>query len=273
MGAGVFLYKSIDSIIEKAHDITFPKTKGMVLIKGADVKIGKSGSYDDDGPCHTIHLDSYWIDKHEVTVEEYVKYCKSNNVDIPPDPQFPSMPNYFTDPRWRKYPVVNVTWWEAIQYCKAIGKRLPTEAEWENAARYWDQEDHLFPFKDQNGVPTGNYPDISYRGYYPKAKLPTKAKNDGYSFTARVGSFKANGNGTYDLDGNVSEWCMDAYSKNYYKVSPRKNPCNKDTTAKRCVVRGPSWAQWYDVVTTRNRFNKGRRSRYIGFRCALDAKK
>lgn len=259
------------NLIEPGIKVLSPTTKKMILIKAKDSKIGRSGSSDDDSPERAIYLDAYWIDKFEITVEEYIKHCTENNIEFPPDPTFPNMPNYFTDSRWRKYPAVNITWWEAKRYCECQGKRLPTEAEWENVARFWSNDEYLFPFQTRDYVPIGNYPDSSLIAHFSQFKIHTKSKNDRFPFTAPTGFFEPNGNGIYDLDGNVSEWCLDAYSSNYYESLSLKNPCNLDSTAKRAVVRGPSWIEWYSIVTQRNRASKARRSIYIGFRCAKSA--
>jgi len=263
--------KPIRLVLKCEKDIiTHIDKKNMVYIKGNSFKIGRTGIHNDETPEHEVFLDSYWIDEDEITVEEYIQYCKENSIDFPPDPNFPTMPNYYTNIKWRKHPVVNITWEEANEYCKSVGKKLPTEAQWEVSARYLlNSYESLHPFINENGLPKGNFPDKSLRKFFPNYVTLNYDTKDNFPFTSPVKSFKANSNGIYDLDGNVSEYCFDTYSKNYYEISNKINPINWVGNSKYCVIRGPSWAQWYDVVTKRNRKYKKRSSKSIGFRCAI----
>ncbi|MBU2650984.1 MAG: SUMF1/EgtB/PvdO family nonheme iron enzyme [Bacteroidetes bacterium] len=254
----IYFWNPISDIFKSDPD---REMKNMEMINGGLVTIGQSG-INSDNPSHNVTLSPFWIDKNEVTVGEYLKYCKEQNIQIPADPNFPNMPDYFTDPKWSNYPVVNISWFEAKLYCERQNKRLPTEAEWESAARNSENNStyQFLPFET-------NYPDSSILEYFPDYQ-PVDLKNDKFPFTSPVGTFKANHNNVFDLNGNVSEWCLDGYEKNYYRESTEFNPVNIDSTLRKAVVRGPSWLTWDNGnVAKRNRRHKNHKYREIGFRC------
>ena len=240
-------------------------TDNMVLIKGETVTIGKSGNASDN-PSHKVTLSPYWIDENEVTVKEYVEFCIEHGFELPPNPDFKNMTNYFTKKDWENYSVVNVTWYEAKRYCECQNKRLPTEAEWENAAR-----NKKIKLVEQFKPEEGNYPDSSLLIYFKKYHT-INLTNDQYPYTSPVGAFIENHNNIFDLNGNVSEWCLDSYSREFYIISSENNPFNSDSTSKYAVVRGPSWFNWNSDVTNRNRKNKSQRYWDIGFRCVATKK-
>jgi len=167
-------------------------------------------------PQHKVYLDDYWIYKTEVTVAQYRKFCQATTRDrqMPPEPSWGWQENH---------PVVNVTWGDAAAYAQWAGAALPTEAQWEKAAR--GSDGRIYPWgNDWDGAKCvnsvgGNRP----RGTKPVGSLPTGASPYG----------------CLDMAGNVWEWCADWYDAGYYKTAPTRNPPGPATfTAK--VLRGGS---------------------------------
>ena len=175
----------------------------------------------DEHPQHRVYLDGYFIGKYEVTVAQFRKFCEETGYKMPEQPS------------WNKdnHPVVNVTWEDAVAYCKWAGLRLPTEAEWEKAARGTDGRKY----------PWGNH-EPYYNGRYYANYDPGNYSEDGYKYTAPVGSYPhgASPYGCMDMAGNVWEWCYDWYDEDYYKNSPYRNPKGPSSGTKR-VCRGGSW--------------------------------
>ena len=194
---------------------------------------------------HKVYLDAYYIDKYEVTVAQYKDFAKATGR------QMPAQELWSTD----HHPVVNINWNDADAYCKWAGSRLPTEAEWEKAAR--------------GGINTkyGFGDDVSkldeYAWYFANSN----------SGAHPVGQKKPNQYGLYDMHGNVWEWVADWYDASYYNVSPEKNPKGPDSGAFR-VLRGGSWSNLYIYLRAAGRFRDAPdlASFDVGFRCAVAAR-
>lgn len=242
----------------------------MIYIQGGNVTIGRNGNGGDDTPQRSIFLSPYYIDAHEVTVGDYLAFCRKYNMKVPPDPGFPNMPGYYTSRQWHRYPAVNITREEAACYCEKNGKRLPTEAEWENAARSSDSHNNTIN-PGTKDPPSGNYPDLSLQHYYASYQV-ISSLNDGYPFTSPIAAFESNHYGIYDLTGNVSEWCLDSYAKNFYRTLSSSNPCNTDDSINFGVIRGSSWATYQNSITERNFMHKNFREKFVGFRCVKQKK-
>lgn len=160
----------------------------------------------DEQPDHNVTLHAYWIDKLEVTVGMYT-LCTQAGVCEPPQAfNSATNPQYFTSPDFKDYPVIYVTWGMADTYCKWAGRRLPTEAEWERAAR--GNDFRTFPWGDQR-------PDNSLANF-----------NSNVGDVTRVGSFPAGASpfGVLDMAGNVWEWVQDFYDSEYYSSGINLNP-------------------------------------------------
>ena len=156
-----------------------------------------------------------------------------------------------------------VSWHDAVAYAKWVGKRLPTEAEWEYAARGGlSGKQYCWGDTEPNGKQS-NYADKN-----TNYNWSDKNVDDGYSVCAPVGSFEANGYGLQDMAGNVWEWCSDWYDENYYGNSPTKNPTGPITGSMR-VLRGGSWIHSSKTlpVAYRGNYLPTSGNYYRGFRC------
>lgn len=238
-----------------------PLLTDMSVIKGGAFMRGSKDGNRDEMPCHQITLSSYAIDIHPVTNEQFVRFLEvmggekdSNHNDIirMKDSRIKRTGGRLSiESGYSKHPVVGVTWYGAIAYAKWIGKRLPTEAEWEIAARAgW--ENLLYP--------TGE--DIE--------------KNQANFFSAdttAVMSYAPSDNGLYDMAGNVYEWCYDWYGYNYYELSVQEpeNPKGPLQGVYR-VLRGGCWKSLKEDLrcSRRHRNNPGTVNGTYGFRCAAD---
>ena len=246
----------------------------MVLIPAGDFQMGSNHTNDPaEKPVHTVYVDAFYIDIHEVTVGQYSQFVRATGHRSPSYPLSPYSP---TD----RHPMVYVSWHDAMAYAKWAGKRLPTEVEWEKAARggFVGQK---YPWG--NGPPNGtqcNFADKSGADSRQWDGGWDKSVNDGYMYTAPVGSYPPNGYGLYDTAGNVWEWCFDAYNANFYASSPRRNPIagvivtsttdNSITVNESRVLRGGSWTPHPQNVRSAHRWSYGAHSVSFsfGFRCA-----
>ncbi len=222
----------------------------MVLVPSGEFTMGSPTGDVDERPPHQIYLDSYLIDKYEVTVGQYAEFLQQAGGNAPSD--WKAM----NQPANRKRPVSNVDWADAAAYCKWAGKRLPTEAEWEKAARGTDGR--LYPW--------GNEPPTPHHANYGQSG----SSNNGA--LAPVGSFEEGKSpyGVYDMAGNVWEWVSDWYDHDYYKTSPERNPEGPPTGGFK-GIRGGSWNsspralrsadRYWDPPTFRSQYSPG-------FRCA-----
>jgi formylglycine-generating enzyme required for sulfatase activity len=228
----------------------------MRLVPAGEFTMGTNDVLESDTgkekPVHTVYLDSYYIDKFEVTNFAY-KSCVDAGVCIPPiDSSTDIQASYYGDSKFKDYPVVFITWYMAKTYCEWRGARTPTEAQWEKAARG----------DDSRKYPWGNdEADCGKANYQPCVGNATK-----------VGSYLSGKSpyGVYDMAGNVFEWTADWFSKTYYDASPRSNPLGPETGDAR-VIRGGSWTGDIDYrvrADIRLWFDPNNAWRSIGFRCS-----
>ena len=244
----------------------------MVIIPAGEFEMGsnddEAGS--DEQPVHTVYVDAFYMDKYEVTNHEFKEFLLKN-----PGWQKDRIEKRFRDANYLKdwegneypdgkgnHPVVNVSWYAAVAYAKWANKRLPTEAEWERAAR--------------GGLVGKKYP----HGDAIIAMHANYDKNVGG--TSPVGVYPANNYNLHDMAGNVWEWCLDEYNEGFYSVSPSENPLSGASSVSQIIddfrnvkssriLRGGSW---FDIarnvqVTPRN-WNTPPNSYFnIGFRCVI----
>ena len=225
-----------------------PAETPMVLVAAGEFTMGSTMA-DDEKPVHRVDLDAFYMDKYHVTVGQYAKYLEATDKEAPPEWDI------MNQSRHQKRPVVNVNWFDAATYCKWAGKRLPTEAEWEKAARGTDGR--LYPWG--NEAPTRLHANFGKKQWANHMAL------------VPVGMFEMGKSpyGIYDMAGNAWEWVNDWYDHDYYKKSPTKNP-QGPKTGKSKVVRGGNWLYIQEFLRSSFRFNaepSGRQFGY-GFRCA-----
>ena len=210
-------------------------------------KVCKIAWFEDEEPLHLVQLRKFHIDIHEVTQQEFQRVMGENPSDF----------------EGANLPVERVTWHEAVAYCKKLGKRLPTEAEWEWAAK--GGTDLAFAWGENALSKKANFCDRHCPKRWKESQF-----DDGYRHTAPVGSFPANGYGVFDMAGNVYEWVQDWYDSDYYRISPNDNP-KGPVKGKLKVIRGGSWINYCVGVRPGDRTNAKLKKRlnFVGFRCAL----
>ena len=220
----------------------------MVLVPAGKFTRGSTLG-DDEKPVRQIALNAFYMDKYEVTVGQYARYLEVTGMEEPPDWSIMNQPQH------QRRPVVNVSWEDAVNYCKWAGKRLPTEAEWEKAARGTDGR--IYPWG--NEAPTRLHANYGRKDW------------DDHLALSPVGSFEAGKSpyGIYDMAGNAWEWVFDWYEHDYYKKSPEKNPIGS-AKGEGKVVRGGSWLYVSEFLRSAHRFDAQPTNRLFGygFRCA-----
>lgn len=197
----------------------------------------------DDRPDHKVAIDAFFLDKTEVTHSQYAEFLKATKRKAPYHWTNGEMPAGAAE-----VPIYNVDWDDATAYCKFRGKRLPTEAEWERAARGG---------KDGLSFPWGDKAD-------PKMALFGVQTGPG-----PVGKFPPNAYGLHDIAGSVSEWCAHWFARDYYKTSPPRNPKGPETGDYK-VIRGGAWSDSGPRITVffRNWVRPNQKTPNLGFRCA-----
>jgi eukaryotic-like serine/threonine-protein kinase len=257
--------------LRRPHDpfcsaVTDAKGVPMQLVPAGKFSMGSNEAQDQAKPVHGVYLNDFYMDKYEVTNALY-KACADAGI-CPPllnapykacvdagacDPAEQKEPTYYGNPEFDRYPVIYVSWDQADTFCKWRGARLPTEAEWEKAAR--GTEGRIYPWGEALGCDLANYGhcvgDTTPVGSYEKGKSPY---------------------GVYDMAGNVWEWTADWYSESYYQNSPTVNPAGPESGDSR-VLRGGAWDNDFGLRST-TRSSSPSQSGFldvIGFRCARDA--
>ncbi len=238
----------------------------MVFVPGGTFRMGQSGggSINED-PLHTVNLDAYWMDQTEVTNAMYALCVGAGGCQPPSDLSSRRRSSYYGDPQFTDYPVIYVDWTAAGAYCGWAGARLPTEAEWEKAARGTD--DRIYPW--------GNSSASCLLGNFVLEMSDFTVKSgECVGDTSAVGSFPSGASpyGALDMSGNVKEWVYDWYDGTFYSVSPERNPQGPASGTYR-VVRGSAWNShlWYVRTNVRGWLYPDDRDQTVGFRCARDA--
>lgn len=217
---------------------------------------GDTDASDDEKPERTVYLDAYWIDKYEVTNGLYQKCVAEGKCDPPATIESYSQNSYYGNPSYDNYPVISVSWYDANKYCQWAGGGLPTEAQWEKAARGEDGRKYSW----------GNAePDCSKANYVDGDSFENACVGD----TSKVGSYDS-GNSPYeamDMAGNVWEWVNDWWADEYDK-NATSNP-QGPATGEYKVIRGGGWDSYDRYIRTAYRVSDNPNNRYysLGFRC------
>ena len=221
---------------------------GMSYIPAGEFEMGSEDGEANAQPIHAVYLDAFWMDQTEVTNAMYAECVFNGRCESPSDT------TYLDDPAYANHPVVYVTWQDAQNYCERVGGRLPTEAEWEKAARGIDGR--TYPWGEGVSCLNSNFRDCvgmtTVVGTYQNGKSPY---------------------GLYDMAGNVWEWVKDKYNETYYANSPSLNPVETANSADSRVVRSGSWNNHIDQTRSweRNFYVPEFYDNDIGFRCARSA--
>jgi len=311
---------------------------GMVWIPGGEFSMGAADPrgmnhggpdpMDDARPIHRVYVDGFWMDKTEVTNEEFARFVKATGYktvaeQTPRAEDFPGAPpenlvagsvvftptsepvplnnhyqwfSYIKGANWRhpvtatsnikgmdQYPVVQIAYEDAEAFAKWAGKRLPTEAEWEFAAR-GGLTGKIYTWGDELN-PNGKWMANSYQGQFPIKE----ESEDGSEGIAKVAQYPANGYGLYDIAGNVWEWCSDWYRPDYYSILAEaggiaRNPQGPEASydpgepsEKKRIHRGGSFLcsdQYCTryMVGTRGKGEVSSGSNHVGFRCVKSPK-
>lgn len=196
--------------------------EGMVVIPAGEFWMGAEDGQQDTRPVHRVHLSSYWLDTYEVTNARYRQCVEGSGCTLPKDRQA------FDDPQHAQRPVINITWGQARAFCQWQGKRLPTEAEWEKAARGTDGRRY----------PWGNNEDV-LKNHVRKQEIKTDTGGTELAGRQRA---TASPYGVFDLIGSVSEWVKDWYAEDFYQTSPARDPQGPSRGSFR-VLRGGEWSE------------------------------
>ncbi len=318
---------NVQAEVSKATTTTQTSAKDMVLIKGGEFLMGNEGAYADELPRHTVRLSSFYLDAHEVTNAQFANFVEATGYITQAERDGHCWAYFEGETDWQyavgtdwrhpqgstssikdkmNHPVVCVSWEDAAAYARWAGKRLPTEAEWEYAARAGavghfvantgsNQHGHTTHSNASHAVAvsdrspsskshgTGGHHQVTgsqnnlitveaniWEGHWPEHN----ALSDGFYYTAPVESFAANAWGVYDMLGNVWEWTADWYDSSYYAISRTDDPLGPATGQNR-VARGGSWFCSPNYCGAYSSHYRGASPpdhafNNVGFRCAMD---
>ncbi len=225
----------------------------MVQIPEGPFTMGSVEGDPDEAPEHQVYVSTFYVDLKEVTQGEYERYMKMTKRGKPFIPVFEDDQAKILK---SELPAMGISWADALAYCKWAGKRLPTEAEWEKAAR--GESKRRYPWGDEFGSGHANI----------------DGDEDGFKYLSPPGSFESGRSpyGVYDMTGNVAEWVADTYEEQYYRKTPYRDP-QGPSEGQHKIIRGGSWRETRTSARIAKRFQAKmwRTDTTIGVRCAKDA--
>ncbi|OAI45170.1 hypothetical protein AYO43_01825 [Nitrospira sp. SCGC AG-212-E16] len=250
------VYQQLQEKIQQRHKVSHETSssaqaedRSMVLVPAGTFTMGSWAGDADERPVHRVYVDAFFMEKYQVSVGQYATFLEATSQAAPPEW------NIMSRAMHQKRPVVNVDWADADAYCKWAGKRLPTEAEREKAARGADGR--VYPWG--NELPTGLHANLM------------REKWSNHWALSPVGMFEGGKSpyGIYDMAGNVWEWVSDWYAADYYKTGPSHNPTGPPTGDYK-VIRGGSWGSGPEGLRAAERETHLPTFRGFGtgFRCA-----
>jgi formylglycine-generating enzyme required for sulfatase activity len=239
----------------------------FVYVPAGEFMMGSDTDEPDEKPVHKITLAAFWIDQTEVTIQMYRLCVESGVCKEPTSKKSYTHSSYYGNAEFDNYPVLYVDWNMAKAYCEWVDRRLPTEAEWEKAAR--GESAFVYPWGNAFDGTKVNFCDENC-----SFDWADKSSDDHFADTAPVGSYPngASPYGALDMAGNAWEWVADWYSDTYYAGSPSSNPLGPEEGQYR-VLRGGAWGHFADGVRSARRswVDPTNADGNVGFRCAMSA--
>ena len=251
-------WRPADGDAEAVRLAALPVAEGMVSVPAGWFLMGSDPDHDrvagpQEQPRRKVYLDAFEIDQYEVSNTHYLRFILATQGSVPPYWKGEPFPD-----KMASHPVIGVSWYDAEAYCRWVGKRLPTEAEWEKAARGTDGR--LYPWG--NELPGWLRTNIAHPGSKRGIRYPPLANVNRYE--RGVSPY-----GVYQMAGNVAEWVADWFDPDYYRRGPSENP-RGPIQGEDKVFRGGSWNEDPEVARSAGRgsYPPDYRSYLIGFRCA-----
>lgn len=259
----------------------------MVYVPAGQFLMGNNSGIEHEQPVHEVILDAYWLDRTEVTNRQFAKFVQETGYITNAEDKGRSVAR--VDGQWQEqegitwktssnpdipiddmgdHPVLHVSWSDAVAYCTWAGAELPTEAQWEYAAR--GPNEFMYPWGNDRVPTNSNFCDRSCPDGFDHEDVPY----DGFAYTAPVGSYPQGASwvGALDMAGNALEWVFDNYDNDYYVNSPSNNPRGPEQGDLK-VLRGGSWSTMGldQRSVARINYYSDYSGGFIGFRCAIPA--
>lgn len=256
------------SDIDQMEEVYIPAGEFLMGSNGIEAANTTTMGHDyDETPLHTVYLDGFWIDKYEVTNSQYAMCVDAGVCELPKYAESETRSWYFGNPDYSNYPVIWVTWHNSRAYCDWVGRRMPSEAEWEKAAR--GTEGNKYPWGNEFATDPLANERANFCDTNCLRTIANHAFDDGYADTSPVGSYPAGASpyGVMDMSGNVWEWTTTIVS--LYPYDPTDGREDMDVVPAERVWRGGPWSNglWYLRTTPRHYAPPFYSFVNLGFRC------